>query len=224
MNALVDRVNLVDAGIRISLKLPICGTEDRQSANATTLIIMRVFPMQIRRRGFEMRLVIQGSRAPAPLTDLALIKAVARGHLWADGLLTGRVDSVAVIAEREGVLPNYVRRLTRLAFLAPRTVEAIAAGHQPPELTAKALTERFELPLLWSEQERAVRINESAHARDFCISSPVAAPFRFRSKRSRQICQQRLWPRITHHLPESGFLRSHRMLYHDLLAIVGAAG
>src|ERR1022692_2466072 len=35
-------------------------------------------------------------------------------------------------------------------------VEAIVTGHQPPELTAKALTERIELPLLWNEQERAV--------------------------------------------------------------------
>ncbi len=64
-----------------------------------------------------------------------------------------------MLAKREGVLPNYVRRLTRLAFLAPRIVEAIATGRQPPELTAKALTERIELPLLWNEQERAVGIS-----------------------------------------------------------------
>ena len=57
------------------------------------------------------------------------------------------------------MLPNYVRRLTRLAFLSPRIVEASVAGHQPPELTAKALTERIELPLLWSEQERVVGMN-----------------------------------------------------------------
>ena len=74
-------------------------------------------------------------------------------------MLAGRVESVAVIARRDGVLPNYVRRLTRLAFLAPRIVEAIAAGHPPPGLTAKALTERIELPLIWSEQERSVGIN-----------------------------------------------------------------
>ena len=73
-------------------------------------------------------------------------------------LLGGRVESVAAIAEREGVLPNYVRRLVRLAFLAPKIVEAIATGHQPPELTAKVLTEGIELPLLWNEQERAVGI------------------------------------------------------------------
>jgi sterol desaturase/sphingolipid hydroxylase (fatty acid hydroxylase superfamily) len=38
-------------------------------------------------------------------------------------------------------------------------VEAIVAGHQPPELTAKALTERIEIPHLWSEQERTVGIS-----------------------------------------------------------------
>ena len=156
LNALVDRVELIDKGIRVSIKVPNSVTEEQYGANATALTISRVFPMQIRRRGFEMRLVIQGSHASAPLADLALIKAIARGRQWADDLLAGRVESVAAIAKREGVLPNYVRRLTRLAFLAPRIVEAIAAGHQPPELTAKALTERIELPLLWSEQERAV--------------------------------------------------------------------
>jgi hypothetical protein len=49
--------------------------------------------------------------------------------------------------------------MTRRAFLSPRIVEAIVARHQPPELTAKALTERIEIPLLWSEQERSVAIN-----------------------------------------------------------------
>jgi hypothetical protein len=159
LSALVDRVDLIDTGIRVSLKLPNSIAEVRHGAGSTALTISRVFPMQIRRRGFGMRLVLQGSRAPAPLADLTLIKAIARGRQWADDLLSGRVESVAAIARREGILPNYVLRLTRLAFLAPRIVEAVVAGHQPPELTAKALTERIELPLLWSEQERAVGIN-----------------------------------------------------------------
>jgi hypothetical protein len=48
--------------------------------------------------------------------------------------------------------------LLRLAFLAPEIVEAIAAGDQPPELTAEALAEQIELPLLWTTQEQAVGI------------------------------------------------------------------
>jgi hypothetical protein len=159
LTALVDRIDLNDSGIRVSLKLLNSITEEQHGANGTALTITRVFPMQIRRRGFEMRLVIQGSGAPAPLVDLALVKAIARGRQWSDDLLAGRVESVAAIAKREQVLPHYVRRLTRLAFLSPKIVEAIAGGHQPPELTAKALTERIELPLLWSEQERSIGID-----------------------------------------------------------------
>jgi len=157
--ALVDRVDLIDTGIRVSLKLPNSITEEQHGANATELTITRVFPMQIRRRGFEMRLIIEGSGALAPRADLALLKAVARAHQWSDDLLAGRAQSVAEIAERKGAGARYVRRLLRLAFLAPQIVDAIAAGRQPPELTAEALAERIELPLLWTAQEQAVGIS-----------------------------------------------------------------
>jgi site-specific DNA recombinase len=156
LSIVIDRADLIDAGIRVCLKLSFSITEEQPAANDSALTITRVFPMQIRRRGFEMRFVIQGNRAPTPLADLTLIRAIARGRKWADDLPTGRVESIAAIATREEVLPNFVRRLTRLAFLAPRIVEAIVAGQQPPELTAKALTERVELPLPWIDQERAV--------------------------------------------------------------------
>ena len=45
---------------------------------------------------------------------------------------------------------------------APKIVEAIAAGSQPPVLTAEALAERPDLPLLWTAQEPAVGVWESA--------------------------------------------------------------
>ena len=65
---------------------------------------------------------------------------------------------MAEIAERERVGSRYVRRLLRLAFLGTEIVEAIAAGEQPPELTAEALAERIDLPLLWTAQAKAVGI------------------------------------------------------------------
>ena len=159
LSALVDRVDLTETGIRVSLKVPIPETTSRLTANANELIIARFFPMTVRRRGVEMRLVIKGNGAPAPRADSALLKAVARARQWSEDLLAGRVQSVAEIAERERVGSRYVRRLLRLAFLAPKIVEAIAAGDQPPELTAEALAERIELPLLWSEQERSIGID-----------------------------------------------------------------
>ena len=212
LSALVDRVDLTDTGIRVSLKVPIPETAARPAANANELIIARFFPMAIRRRGVEMRLVIEGNRAPAPRADSALLKAVARARQWSEDLLTGRAQSVAEIAQREGVGDRYVRRLMRLAFLAPEIVEAIVAGNQPPELTAEALAERIELPLLWTAQEQAVGNRlvrlRSIHFRTF-PAKPVSASIlsRFRHGWNRLTCQRRLWPRRARKRPESGFLR-----------------
>src|SRR5260370_19524454 len=76
LHALIDRVDLIDTGIRVSVMLPNSITVEQRGANAAELTITRVFQMEIRRRGFEMRLVIQGSRVPAPLVDLSLIKSI----------------------------------------------------------------------------------------------------------------------------------------------------
>jgi hypothetical protein len=133
---------------------------DGQPAESVVhMMIRRVVPMQIKRRGVEMRLVIKGNSTPAKGADLALLKAFARAHQWFDDLLSGRVRSIEEIAERERIGARYVRRLTRLAFLAPKIVEMIAAGTQPPDLTAEALAERIDLPLLWTEQERVVLVS-----------------------------------------------------------------
>jgi site-specific DNA recombinase len=158
LDALVDRVDLTDTGIRISLKVPTPEPLTRPAANGQELIVTRLFPMRIRRRGVEIRLLIEGNRVRASRVDSALLKAVARARQWSEDLLMGRAQSVAEIAEREGVTDRYVRRLMRLAFLAPEIVEAIVAGNQPPELTAEALAERIDLPLLWAAQEQAVGI------------------------------------------------------------------
>ncbi|HUY18626.1 MAG TPA: hypothetical protein VMV15_05315, partial [Candidatus Binataceae bacterium] len=158
LTALVDRVDLTDNGIRVSLKVPIPETASPLTADANDLIVARFFPMTIRRRGVEMRLVIEGHHVPSPRADLALLKTVARAYRWSVKLLTGRAQSISAIAERERVSARYVRRLMRLAFLAPDIVEAITAGDQPPGLTAEALAERIDLPLLWTAQEKAVGI------------------------------------------------------------------
>jgi hypothetical protein len=60
LTALVDRVDLTDTGIRLSLKVPLTDASTQLITNATELIISRVFPLRIRRRGVEMRLVIEG--------------------------------------------------------------------------------------------------------------------------------------------------------------------
>jgi DNA invertase Pin-like site-specific DNA recombinase len=157
LDGLVDRIDLTESSIRLALKLPLPSSDGQPAESVSHLLITRVVSMKIKRRGVEMRLIIKGNGAPEPREDLALLKTIARAHQWSDALLSGQARSVEEIADHEQVGARYVRRLMRLAFLAPKIVEMIAAGRQPPELTAEALAERIELPLLWTEQEEAVR-------------------------------------------------------------------
>ena len=97
-------------------------------------IITRFVPLQIKRRGVELLLVVPGADAQMPKVDLVLLTAV------------GRASSLAAIAAQERISVRYVGRLIRLALLAPSIVELIARGRQPVELTAEMLTRREVLP------------------------------------------------------------------------------
>ena len=117
--------------------------------------VRHVIPARIKRRGVEMRLVLDGEeKGPAAhRPDPALIKAVVRAHRWFEDLASGRAGSFRDIAKAEGVTHRYVGHLMPLAFLAPDIVAAILAGRQPVDLTAETLTKRTDLPLGWGEQK-----------------------------------------------------------------------
>jgi site-specific DNA recombinase len=53
----------------------------------------------------------------------------------------------------------YIARHLPLAFLAPDIVEAILSGRQPPDLTAKTLFKRVDLPLDWQAQRALLGLN-----------------------------------------------------------------
>ncbi len=154
---IVERLDLSRDGIRVALKLPIFPAEERGGAPPSYIALTKFVPMQMKRRGVEMRMVIEGDSNPSRI-DLPLLKAVARARSWSDDLLSGRVRSVDELARREGVEGRSVRRLIRLGVLSPRIVEAIVEGRQPPDLTVITLTRRIDLPLLWSAQEQALNL------------------------------------------------------------------
>jgi hypothetical protein len=72
-----------------------------------------------------------------------------KGHEWYYGW---QVDSLRAIAAREGVSKIYAGDAIKLAFLSPKSVEAIVAGRQPAELVSNHLL-IANLPLSWAEQE-----------------------------------------------------------------------
>jgi site-specific DNA recombinase len=158
LTRLIERVGLTQNGIQISVKMPIPSDEGRDAATPNELALARFVPMRMKRRGVEMRLVIDGDSSPAARVDLPLLNATARAYRWSNDLLEGRAQSIGEIARREHLTGRHVRRVMRPAFLAPRIVEVIAEGRQPADLSTLAMTQRIELPPLWTAQEQALDI------------------------------------------------------------------
>jgi len=152
---LVERADLRDDGLSLTVTLAALLPPAAAIAEPAALTVVRTVPLQVKRRGNEMRLVIAGV-TPAPQADAVLIKAVARGRRWFSELASGAVPSLTALAEREGVSPRRITQVLPLAFLAPNIVAAIVAGTQPPHLTAEALATRIDLPADWAEQRRVL--------------------------------------------------------------------
>ena len=112
--ALVDRVELQSDRIIVSIKLPIAGAEKSPAQLPDQVAIARSFPMQLKRRGVELRLIVGDHHRSVAIVDRSLLKAVARAHRWFDELSTGKARSLAAIAAREGLAVRYVGRLIRL--------------------------------------------------------------------------------------------------------------
>ncbi|MHA7836755.1 MAG: hypothetical protein ACX98W_04765 [bacterium] len=144
---LVQRVDLHPDGLALTVD-----ASRILAGEAATL--RHVLPIELRRRGVEMKLVVGASRDESGSSgvDPTLVKAVLRGREWFERLASGRARSYAEIAHQEGMTPPYVAHLVPLAFLAPDIVVSILAGTQPVDLTTETLTNRIDLPLGWDEQ------------------------------------------------------------------------
>ena len=111
-------------------------------------------PINVKRRGQELRLVIGGQKSIAPKPDHSLIKLIAKAHLLKIELETGEVNSIKEFASKHGMDHGDAKNLVPLGFLAPNIIEDILAGQQPPELTTRQLKSAHNLPIMWNEQRR----------------------------------------------------------------------
>jgi site-specific DNA recombinase len=155
ISELVNRVDLRKNGIEISMNLESLFTHDSVIRRTPSLMFTRFVPIQMKRRGVAMRLVIGGGVSTRKI-DPTLLKAVARGHKWFNELVSGQAVFTQDIAAREGVNERFVRRLIPLAFLSPAIVQAIAEGRQPADLTGEALSRGIDIPVEWAKQNTAL--------------------------------------------------------------------
>ena len=114
--------------------------------------IVRAIPVQYRRSGFGIRMIIPSSGAAVVRrTNSNLLTLIHRGTKWFRRLVTEGCGP-SMIAEEEKVSPALVQRMIYTAFLAPDIVKLIEAGEQPATLTSRTLMDALPLPPNWAEQ------------------------------------------------------------------------
>ncbi|MBN1546459.1 MAG: recombinase family protein [Syntrophaceae bacterium] len=142
----VQRVELSKEGIHLTLSLASLLIDSKD------VTITHYIPMKMRRRGVEMRLILNGAKPVR--VDQLLLKTIVRAHQWFNDLVSGRVKNMSEIVSREGLDKSYVSRVITLAFLAPDIVENIVTGRQPADLSVEKLLRKIDLPLAWENQHQ----------------------------------------------------------------------
>jgi hypothetical protein len=154
----IERVELRPDRVRIGLSVRSLhgafGIHDDPGMFGSRVARLEI-PIQLRRRGAELKLVVAGEHARMHSVDTTLVAAVAQGHRWFEELRSGSVRSIGDLTRRHGVHQADVSRALPLSFLAPDIVQAILEGRQPVELTAARL-KRTRLPHTWAEQRQVL--------------------------------------------------------------------
>src|SRR5262245_33090726 len=92
--------------------------------------------------------------------DIRLIHALAQAHFWLKTLSDGTYQSIEELAAIAKWNPKVIRKVLRLAFLAPDITEAIILGSQPKSLSVSEL--QGISAHSWDEQRRLLRFPVAA--------------------------------------------------------------
>jgi hypothetical protein len=120
--------------------------------------VTQQFNTTIRRRGSEVRLVLENGEPSEAKPIPSLAKAVAWSRHWADQIVSGKLVTMD-LAKSAGVNKIHARRMLRCAALSPNLTAQILEGRQPVDLTFDKLTRN--LPLSWVEQLLLYRVENS---------------------------------------------------------------
>ena len=158
IHRLIGQVVVAPEWVTIALNIDELLANERDStieSKSAYPAVMLTIPMQMKRCGFAMRLLIQGPhQARQQLRDARLINLIAKAYDWLERLTSGKAKSVGEIAAAESVTSSYVTRVIYHAFFAPDIVRAIMDGNQPPSLTLESLKRHLPLPVDWEEQRK----------------------------------------------------------------------
>ncbi len=151
LSELVTKVEVRTDLIRLSMNLHalLAGVGE---ASLKPITLEKDLPIQLRRRGVEMRLVISGVQKNQVVVDSQMVRTIAKGHVWFEDWLHGRIKSYKDIVAKEGISASYAGDVMKLAFLSPTIVQDIIHGRQPEGLMVSHLTRVEDIPVRWEDQ------------------------------------------------------------------------
>lgn len=155
--AIVTRVDLNETALLAKIDLrPVFGADRVQELDGEYEPTLNA-PIHVKRRGGELKLVLQGAARQGSTPDANLVTAILDARRrFAEYTRTEDPLSISEIAAADGISAGDVSRSMQLAFLAPDLIEAILNGQQPIELTATRLKRIDALALLWEDQRRVL--------------------------------------------------------------------
>ena len=125
---MLERAELRVGGLHLCVSLQRFLAPNDHDVLVAIPMLTRLVPLQLKRRGFELRLVIDGKCGAAANPDPALLVLIGRARAWFEQLRSGEVRSTSELAARLGVHRRQINYLLPLAFLSPDIVEIIIAG------------------------------------------------------------------------------------------------
>jgi len=153
IQTLIAAVKVLPDAVEIELDTAALATALGLRAPTCSDPITLISNAKLSRTGMAVRLVFaDGKGACGPEVKPSLVKLLVKARTWWAHMATGAADR-ETLAQQAGVIPSYVSRVVRLAFLSPAVVEAILSGRHPADLDGgKLLAPGF--PASWKEQER----------------------------------------------------------------------
>lgn len=145
--ALVERIDLSEHGVDVTVRLGVIDTALEASPAQTTI------PLSIVRSDKRVKLILP----PSPDTatehrDPALVRLVVQALSLRDRIATTSAESFGELADRLGFSREYASALLRIAYLAPDILTAILEGRQPRGFTRTQLIRVKNIPLDWPSQ------------------------------------------------------------------------
>ncbi len=154
LTRLVKRITVRKESIGIEVRVASIWSAEVVSSDEDEEIALIAVPVQLKRCGMAVRLIVRPAGESATRgVDAKLVALIAKAHDWFERLSSGRCDSVQAIALEEQIASSsYVTRVIYLAFLAPDIVQRIVRGEQPVDLTADRLIRMGPVPVAWEDQ------------------------------------------------------------------------